>query len=75
MKRRLRGVGERAQNIEHGSHAQRIANRRNVFHGWMKIWRKQKRELSGPQTLARRALIERQPQTDFFEHVGAAGAA
>ena len=75
LTRRPRGIGQRTQEIEHGTHAEVAANRPDFLHGRMIALREQKRE-SVPLQRGRRRLrrgIDR--DAGCFKNVGAAAAA
>ena len=68
-------VGERAQDIEHRAHAERLPHRADRLHRRVVVRREQEGEPGGRKTRAGLGLIERQRQAELLEHIGAARTA
>ena len=75
MQRGLRGIDQGAEDVEHGAHAERGANRGDRPGGRMVVRRKQESEAGGLETGQRGRRIGRNRQPQGFEHVRAAAAA
>ena len=69
------GVGQRTQYIEQRTHTERLTHRSDGLHRGVVMRREQERESGRREARPGTGLIERQRQTQLFEHIGAARAA
>ena len=68
-------VGQRPEQVEHGPYRERATHRRDLLHRRVIVRREEEGETGRLETVARRALVQRQRQAERFQQVGAPRAA